>query len=182
MTPGTRPSRRRRRAEREPSGARAVRESEVVSEAMMRGVAARDGCVRFGARAGAMLANRCCPIRWRGSFTGMSPDEELMLIFGALHLVALACGVLLFVMFLRSDTQDGSDGPEEDEGGGGGGSDRISRPPKTSPSGGIPLPDAEPAPVRLRGHEKLADLRPRPERRRVTEPARTPHRVPERSR
>ena len=57
----------------------------------------------------------------------MSPDEELMLIFGALHLVALALGVLLFVMFLRSDTADGGDGPEEDEGGGGGGSDRISR-------------------------------------------------------
>ena len=112
----------------------------------------------------------------------MSPDEELMLIFGALHLVALALGVLLFVMFLRSDTQDGGEGPEEDEGGGGGGSDRISGAPKTSPSGGIPLPDAEPAPVRLRGHEKLADLRPRPERRRVTEPARTPRRVPERSR
>ena len=84
-------------------------------------------------------------------------------------------------MFLRSDTADGGDGPEEDEGGGGGGSDRISGAPKTSPSGGIPLPDAEPAPVRLRGHEKLADLRPRPERRRVTEPARTPRRVPERS-
>ena len=66
------------------------------------------------------------------------------------------------------------------EGGGGGGSDRISGTPKTSPSGGLPLPDAEPAPVRLRGHEKLADLRPRPERRRVTEPARTPRRVPER--
>ena len=110
----------------------------------------------------------------------MSSDEELMLIFGALHLVALALGVLLFVMFLRSDASDGGDGPEEDEGGGGGGSDRISRPPKTSPSGGIPLPDAEPAPVRLRGHEKLSDLRPRPERRRVTEPARTPRRVPQR--
>jgi hypothetical protein len=111
----------------------------------------------------------------------MSPDEELMLIFGSLHLVALAMGVLLFVMFLRSDTQDGDDGPEEDEGGGGGGSDRISGTPKTSPSGGIPLPDAEPAPVRLRGHEKLSDLRPRPERRRVSDPAREPGRVPERS-
>ena len=64
----------------------------------------------------------------------MSPDEELMLIFGALHLVALALGVVLFVMFLRSDAQEDGDGPEEDEGGGGGGSDRISRPPKTSPS------------------------------------------------
>ena len=105
-----------------------------------------------------------------------------MLIFGALHLVALTLGVLLFVMFLRSDTVDGGEGPEDDEGGGGGGSDRISGTPKTSPSGGLPLPDAEPAPVRLRGHEKLADLRRRPERRRVTEPARTPRRVPERSR
>jgi hypothetical protein len=108
----------------------------------------------------------------------MSPDEELMLIFGALHLVALALGVLLFVMFLRSDTADGGDGPEDEEGGGGGGSDRISGAPKTSPSGGIPLPDAEPAPVRLRGHERLADLLPGPERRRVAEPARAPRRVP----
>jgi len=105
-----------------------------------------------------------------------------MLIFGSLHLVALALGVLLFVMFLRSDAADGGDGPEEDEGGGGGGSDRISGTPKTSPSGGLPLPDAEPAPVRLRGHEKLADLRTRPERRRVVEPARSPRRVPQRSR
>jgi hypothetical protein len=100
----------------------------------------------------------------------MSPDEELMLIFGTLHLVALALGAVLFVMFLRSDGADGRNGPEEDEGGGGGGSDRISDTPKTSPSGGIPLPDAEPAPVRLRGHERLADLLPRPERRRVAEP------------
>ena len=103
-----------------------------------------------------------------------------MLIFGSLHLVALAMGVLLFVMFLRSDTQDGGDGPEEDEGGGGGGSDRISDTPKTSPSGGIPLPDADPAPVRLRGHERLSDLRPRPERRRVAEPGPAPRRVPQR--
>ena len=110
----------------------------------------------------------------------MSPDEELMLIFGALHLVALALGVLLFVLFLRSDTFEGRNGPEEDEGGGGGGSDRISDRPKVSPSGGIPLPDAEPAPVRLRGHERLADLRPRPERRRVSEPAPDRRRVPQR--
>ena len=93
-----------------------------------------------------------------------------MLIFGTLHLVALALGAVLFVMFLRSDSNDGREPPEEDEGGGGGGSDRISDTPKTSPSGGIPLPDAEPAPVRLRGHERLADLLPRPERRRVAEP------------
>ena len=99
-----------------------------------------------------------------------------MLIFGSLHLVALALGVVLFVMFLHSDSADDREPPEEDEGGGGG-SDRISDSPRTSPSGGIPLPDAEPAPVRLRGHERLADLRPRPERRHVPEPDRAPRRV-----
>jgi len=92
-----------------------------------------------------------------------------MLIFGTLHLVALALGAVLFIMFLRSDNAEGHEPGEEDEGGGGG-SDRISDTPKTSPSGGIPLPDAEPAPVRLRGHERLADLLPKPERRRVNEP------------
>jgi hypothetical protein len=113
-----------------------------------------------------------------GYLVGMASDEELMLIFGALHLVALALGVLLFVMFLRSDTFDGHNEPEEDEGGGGGGNDRISEPPRISPpSGGIPLPDAEPAPVRLRGPERLADLLPRHERRRVVEPVRSPTRV-----
>ena len=102
-----------------------------------------------------------------------------MLIFGALHVVALAMGALLFVMFLRSDPIDGHGDSEEDEGGGGG-SDRISDLPKTSPPGGIPLPDAEPAPVRLRGHERLADLRPHRERRRVAEPSPAPRRVPQR--
>src|ERR1044072_5137754 len=95
----------------------------------------------------------------------MSPDEELMLIFGTLHLIALALGATLFLMFLRSDGTKGNEPPEEDEGGGGG-SDRISDTPKTSPSGGIPLPDAEPAPVRLRGHERPSDLLPRPAGRR----------------
>ena len=106
----------------------------------------------------------------------MSPDEELLLIFGALHVVALALGVLLFVMFLRSDASENREPPEEDEGGGGG-SDRISNTPKTSPSGGIPRPDAEAAPVRLRGHERLAELLPRPDRRRVAEPDPAPGRV-----
>jgi hypothetical protein len=112
-----------------------------------------------------------------GRFRLVTPDEELVVIFGALHVVALAFGVLLFVLFLRSDSRDGSNPSDEDEGGGGGGSDRISDRPKTSPSGGIPLPDAEPAPVRLRGHQRLADLRPRPARRRVAEPAPARRRV-----
>jgi hypothetical protein len=101
----------------------------------------------------------------------MSPDEELMVIFVALLLVALLLGIVLFVMFLRSEAGSGHRPPDEDDGGGGG-NDRLGNGPKTSPSGGIPLPDAEPAPFRLRGHQKLADLRPRRERRRVVEPAR----------
>jgi hypothetical protein len=109
----------------------------------------------------------------------MSSDEELVLIFGALHLVALALGVLMFLLFVRSDTADGRQEPD-DEDGGGGGSDRISKGPKTSPSGGIPLADAVPARVRLRGPGRLADLLPRPERRRVAEPDRAPRRVPQR--
>jgi hypothetical protein len=103
----------------------------------------------------------------------MTPDEQLLVIFGALHLVALAMGAVLFAMFLRSDGASNWRPPDDDDSGGGG-NDRISDKPKTSPSGGIPLPDAEPAPVRLRGHERLADLRPRPLRRPAREPQRTP--------
>ena len=108
----------------------------------------------------------------RGGYSSpMSPDEELVVIFGVLHLVALALGVVLFVMFLRSEAGPGFRPPEDDEGGGGG-NDRISdRPPHSSPSGGVPLPDAEPAPVRLRGHETLRDAHRRSDRRRVAEPA-----------
>jgi hypothetical protein len=101
----------------------------------------------------------------------MSPDEELMVIFGALHLVALVLGGVLFIMFLRSEAGSGRRPPEEDEGGGGG-NDRLSPGPKNSPSGGIPLPDAVQSPVRLRGPGRLRDLRPRRERRPIREPAR----------
>jgi hypothetical protein len=101
----------------------------------------------------------------------MTPDEELMVIFGALHLVALVLGVVLFVMFLRSEAGSGRRPPEDDDGGGGG-NDRLGKGPKTPPGGGIPLPDAVQSAVRLRGRARLADQRPRRERRRVVEPAR----------
>lgn len=101
----------------------------------------------------------------------MSPDEELVVIFGALHLIALALGIVLFVMFLRSESNPPYPGSDDDESDGGGNDRLPDRPPKSSPSGGIPLPDAEPAPVRLRSHDRLSDLRGRPPRRRVVEPA-----------
>jgi hypothetical protein len=103
----------------------------------------------------------------------MAPDEEMVIIFAALHLVALLLGGLLFVLFVRTDERSESRGGEDEEDGGGGGNDRIGGHPKTNPSGGIPLPDAAQAPFRLRGHERLADLRPR----RVRRPAREPQPV-----
>jgi len=98
----------------------------------------------------------------------MTPDEELMVIFGALHVIALALGVVLFMMFLRSDSTSSWKPPEDDEGGGGGGNDRLPSRPKPKPTGGIPLPDADPARARLRGHGKLRDAHPPlPQRRPV---------------
>src|SRR5919109_1080059 len=99
----------------------------------------------------------------------MGADEELMVIFGALHLVALVLGVILFVMFLRSEAGSRFRGPDDEDGGGGGGNDRLSGGPKTSPPGGIPLPDADPAPFRLRRGGRPKGSPPR--RRRVVEPA-----------
>src|SRR5688500_11066575 len=101
----------------------------------------------------------------------MSPDEELMVIFAAMHVAALVFGALLFVMFLRSESvKPWQDRREDDEGGGGGGSDRTPDRRPTGPrGGGLPLPDAQPAPRRLRdAHKKLTDV-PRPERRKARE-------------
>jgi hypothetical protein len=47
------------------------------------------------------------------------------------------------------------------------------------PRGGIPLDDAAPARVRLRGHGRLADLLPRRPRRPAREPERSPVRIPD---
>jgi hypothetical protein len=107
----------------------------------------------------------------------MSPDEELMVIFGALHLIALLFGVVLFAMFLRSEAGRGNRRDDEEDSGGGGGNDRIGDKPKTSPSGGIPLPDALQSRVRLREAGRLADAYRGRERRRVVEPVPARRRV-----
>jgi hypothetical protein len=103
----------------------------------------------------------------------MSPDAELFVIFGVLHLVALVLGGALFLMFLRSDGAS-TWTPDDEDDSGGGGNDRIGDKPKTSPSGGIPLPDAVQSDKRLRsGHDKLADPSRRHVRRRTpAEPSR----------
>jgi hypothetical protein len=118
-----------------------------------------------------MVAKRGLPTGVRGYAASMTPDEELMVIFGALHLIALMLGLILFVMFLRSEAGSGFKGPEDDDGGGGG-NDRVTDKPKISPPGGIPLPDAIQSSTRLRTHERLRDAYRQRERRRVAEPAR----------
>jgi hypothetical protein len=89
--------------------------------------------------------------------------------------------ILLFVIFLplllkRGGPPRGQSDSDSDDGWGKG-----PRPPSTPPDdprGGIPLDDAVPARVRLRGHARLGDLLPARERRSPREPDRRPVRQP----
>lgn len=100
----------------------------------------------------------------------------MVLLFGGLHLVGLGLVGILFVMFMRSEAAGTSAPPEDDEGSdGGGGNDRIPpRAPEKPPPGGLPLPDALPARVRLREPGRLGKLLPAPARRPAHAPQRTP--------
>ena len=97
----------------------------------------------------------------------------MLMMIGAMHLLGVLCAAALLIPALRSpDARDqGDDGP----GGGGPGLERPRRP--DAPPGGLPLPDATPARVRLRDHRRLADRLPRPARRTTHEPDRAPQRV-----
>ena len=103
-----------------------------------------------------------------------------MVIFGALHLIAIMFAAILFVMFLRSEATTAWEAPrdEEDGGGGGGGNDRVGDHPKPPSPGGLQIDNPQPARARLRGHERLADTYPKRPRRPEREPERTPVRVP----
>ena len=77
--------------------------------------------------------------------------------------------------------RDGQDFPPQadpgSDGGWGRGPDRPPTPQDPPRGGGIPLPDAEQARIRLRDHRKLADLHPARERRPTREPERTPVKI-----
>ncbi len=114
----------------------------------------------------------------RAILKAMTPDQELVLLFGGLHLVALlfACG--LFWMFLRADTVKPWEPEDDDESdGGGGGNDRLQQPPKPPRPGGVPLPDATQSQERFRGPGRLGERHAFPLRRPEREPARSPERV-----
>jgi hypothetical protein len=102
--------------------------------------------------------------------------QVTLLVIG-MHLLALACAAVLIVHAAKTGPTVGWRAP-------GGGSDDgpgNSRPgppaPPTRPGGGLPLPDAEPARVRLRDHRRLADLTPPRDRRPAREPVREPARA-----
>lgn len=113
----------------------------------------------------------------------MGEETLVVVIFGTLHLVGLGLGMVLLLPLLREETVTPWLPPQEDDDGGGGGNDRIlPDPPRGPSSGGLPLPDAVPARVRLRSGERLADHVP-PRDRRPAHPATpspAPRRVPQR--
>ena len=104
----------------------------------------------------------------------MSGEYQLLLMIAVMHLLGLACVGVLILLALRAgdDGLPGSGEAGSDDGWG----NEPRRPPQPSdrPWGGVPLPDAKPAQLRLRDHRKLLDLLPRRERRPAREPERTP--------
>src|ERR1700733_2930183 len=76
------------------------------------------------------------------------------------------------LLFGRRGPAPEQDDEDADDGGGRGGPPPPSRPPGPRP-GGSPLDDAQPARMRLRTHERLADRRRVGQRRRSLEPGRT---------
>jgi hypothetical protein len=103
----------------------------------------------------------------------MSGDAQLMLMIAGMHLLGLVVAAALLLPALRDRPEAGPGSDGGSDGGGGHGPPHPSA-PSTGPGGGLPLPDALPASVRLRDHKRLADHHPRPERRPAREPERTP--------
>lgn len=107
----------------------------------------------------------------------MSGDLELMLMIAGMHLLGLVCAAALLLPALRGGPELP---PRTDRGSDDGGGHGPPKPPEPGnpPSGGLPLPDAVPARMRLRDHRRLPDLLPPRERRPAREPTPTPAREP----
>jgi hypothetical protein len=102
----------------------------------------------------------------------MSGEAQLMLVIVAMHLLGLLCAAALLIPALRGQEKPQRTDRGSDEGWGK--KRPPSPPPPDRPQPGLPLPDATPAQVRLRSHDRLPDLLPPRDRR----PAREPERLP----
>ena len=104
----------------------------------------------------------------------MSPDAELVVLLAGLHVFGFVFAAVLFVVLMRADTVSPWSPPDDEDDDGG--NDRTPSPPPSGPrGGGLPLPDANQAPIRLRGHDRLADAHPPPDRRPAREPGPQPN-------
>src|SRR5947209_687329 len=103
----------------------------------------------------------------------MAGELELMLMIAGMHLLGLIGAFALLLPALRGEPDIRPRGNRDSDDGWGHG---PPKPPTPSdlPTGGLPLPDATPARVRLRDHRRLADLLPARERRPAREPVREP--------
>ena len=92
-----------------------------------------------------------------------------------LTVVILLTAVAIPLLFLRRGSSKHNP-PDSDQGGDGWGKRRPKPPrnPPLGPQGGLPLDDAVPARVRLRGNGRLSDLLPARSRRPAREPERRP--------
>jgi hypothetical protein len=105
----------------------------------------------------------------------MSADAQLMLMIAGMHLLGLVCAAVLIIPALRDSPEFPPGRPDSgSDGGWGRGPDQPPKPAPDSPRGGIPLPDAEQARIRLRDHRTLSEQLPGRERRPAREPDRTP--------
>jgi len=112
----------------------------------------------------------------------MGDETLLVALLGGLHLLGFGFAAVMLLPLLR-DERIVPIGHGEDEDDEGGGNDRVRPDPRPGPrGGGIPLPDAMPARVRLREPGRLADLLPAPQRRREHVPMPAPARRPARNR
>src|ERR1700733_2117122 len=179
--PGTLPARRSRRAARDPAASRRSTGRDVDCLVAM---TVRDGSepVRWRWRRRFLMALNTSSTPFtraqhRAKLAVMSGDAQLMLMIAGMHLLGLVCAAVLIIPALREDPEFPP--RHSDPGSDGGGGSGPGRPPlrPDRPRGGIPLPDAEQARVRLRDHRKLSEQLPRPERRPAREPVRTPVRV-----
>jgi hypothetical protein len=107
----------------------------------------------------------------------MPGDLELMFILVGMHLLGLVCAAALLLPALRGGPDLPPRTDQDSDGGWGHGPPKPTA-PLDDPSGGLLLPDAIPARVRLRDHRRLPDLLPQRERRPAHEPTRTPAREP----
>jgi hypothetical protein len=107
----------------------------------------------------------------------MSGDVELMLMIAGMHLLGLVCAAALILPALRGGPDLPPPSNRDSDDGWGHGPPWSPAPPSDVPRGGLPLPDADPARVRLRDHRRLGELLPPRERRPAREPVREPTHV-----